>query len=59
MCYISTSHALNMQYKIAGRVLRGVDSLHYHCTSNGAVTRVVHSAEDDSVDSKLKAVKVC
>lgn len=48
-----------MQYKIAGRVLRGVDSLHYHCTSNGAVTRVVHSAEDDSVDSKLKAVKVC
>ena len=47
-----------MQYKIAGRVLRGVDSLYHHCTNNGVVTRAVHSPEGDSVDSKLKAVKV-
>lgn len=40
------------------RALRGVDSLHYQCTKNEVVTRAGHSAGDDSVDSKLEAVKV-
>ena len=47
-----------MQYRVIGRVLRGVDSLHYHCTSNDVVSRAPHPAEDDEVDSKLKTVEV-
>ena len=57
-CDILLNCVLNMQYKMAGRVLRGVDSLHYQCTNNEVVTRAVHSEGDDTVDSKLKAVKV-
>jgi len=58
VAYFSIVFRTCAQYKMAGRVLRGVDNLHYQCTNNEVVTRAVQSAGDESVDSKLKTVEV-